>query len=165
MRGSKGTGGCDPNAITACPVGPVQTSWICACLMRAHGCVQLSFFARSSVEFRHFRPVCLSLLSLPSFSRPPFPSPRPHVLFPWSAKGSPMQGLTALSSVLVWALFFASHIHAATVTPSQNYLPQVTYSLCPFFASLRLIFFFHPTTRSRDSSLTGTPRVRVFRYP
>ena len=103
-------------------------------------------------------PPCLSLFfpclpSLPSFPRP-FPSPRPHIPSPdpWPVKGSPMQGLTTLSSVVVWTLFFfASRIHECAATPSQNYLPQVTYPpLCPFFASLRLIFFFPP-----DNTLQG----------
>ena len=38
-----------------------------------------------------------------------------------------MQSLTALSSVVVWTLFFASRIHECAATPSQNYLPQVPY--------------------------------------
>ena len=54
-----------------------------------------------------------------------------------------MQGLTELLSVVVWTLFFASRIHECAATPSQDYVPQVTY---PTLSVLRfpLSNFFSP---------------------
>lgn len=55
-----------------------------------------------------------------------------------------MQSLTALSSVVVWTLFFASRIHECAATPSQNYLPQVPYIPLSILRFPSSYFFFTP---------------------
>lgn len=54
-----------------------------------------------------------------------------------------MQGLTALLSAVVWTLF-TFHIHECSATPSQDYLPQVTYLSLSVLRFPFVLFFFLP---------------------